>query len=130
MRGVLSVIEAIRPASLNELLTALADPAARPLAGGTDVMVRLEAAIQDDATSVDLSGRASELRYVRLEAEALAIGPLATFWDLRIRPDVIVEFPLLEAAARTIGAVQIQGRGTWAGNIANGSPRRGRSGGA
>jgi CO/xanthine dehydrogenase FAD-binding subunit len=32
------------------------------------------------------------------------------------------EFPLLVAAAREVGAVQIQARGTWAGNIVNASP--------
>jgi CO/xanthine dehydrogenase FAD-binding subunit len=32
------------------------------------------------------------------------------------------ELPLLVAAARELGALQIQNRGTWAGNIANASP--------
>jgi CO/xanthine dehydrogenase FAD-binding subunit len=124
MRGRLSLIEAARAQSLDDLFGRLAAaPAPRVIAGGTDVMVQLEAGIQKEGeTFLDVTGLARELRYHRMDADALEIGALATFRDTRIRADVVAAFPLLESAARTIGATQIQTRGTWAGNIANGSP--------
>ncbi|HEX7880480.1 MAG TPA: FAD binding domain-containing protein [Candidatus Eisenbacteria bacterium] len=124
MRGRLSAIEATRARSLDDLLDRLsAVPAPRLIAGGTDVMVQLEAGAQKEGeTFIDVSGLARELRYHRLDADALEIGALGTFRDTRARADIVSAFPLLELAARTIGATQTQTRGTWAGNIANGSP--------
>jgi len=118
------MIEADRARSLDDLLDRLAAlPPPRLIAGGTDVMVQLEAGVQKEGDHfLDVSGLAGALRYHRLDADALEIGALATFRDTRLRSDVISAFSLLELAARTIGATQIQTRGTWAGNIANGSP--------
>jgi len=123
VRGLLTAIEAVRPKSIAELLDVLAQrPGARPIAGGTDVMVRLEAGLDPAECYVDLTGLGKDLRYVRTDDGHLEIGGLATFWDVRTDASVVRRFPLLEEAARTIGAVQIQSRGTWAGNVANGSP--------
>ncbi|MDZ4805905.1 MAG: FAD binding domain-containing protein [Candidatus Eisenbacteria bacterium] len=124
MRGILSAIEASRPRSMDDLLDHIANTRApRLIAGGTDVMVQLEAGGQEEGESfLDLTALASDLRYHRLDEDSLEIGALATFRDTRQRNDIVAAFPLLEASARTIGATQIQTRGTWAGNIANGSP--------
>ncbi len=123
MRGLLGAIDAVRPRSTRELAEQLAaHPGARPIAGGTDVMVRLEAGFAAAESYVDLSGLAGELRTIRVEEKQVEIGALATLWDVRRNVEVVRRFPLLEEAARTVGAVQIQSRGTWAGNIANGSP--------
>jgi xanthine dehydrogenase small subunit len=126
MRGLLFAIDAARAASVDDLLAHLAGPHAdgppELIAGGTDVMVRLEAGVPARARYVDVSGLADELGRIELDAEGLTIGALATYWQLRSRADVVAAYPLLAAAAATVGAVQIQGRGTWGGNIANGSP--------
>lgn len=123
MRGLLSGIQAVRPRSRAELLDILAaEPDRVPIAGGTDVMVRLEAGGHRGERFVDLGGLAGELRGVHVEKDAVEIGALTTFWDVRRQAALTAEFPLLEEAARTVGALQIQSRGTWAGNIANGSP--------
>lgn len=99
------------------------DPTATPLAGGTDLMVhwprRHEAR---DRTYLDLSALEAELRPLRLDDDALVLGALTTYWDVIERPDVVAAFPLLDQAARQVGAVQIQARGTWAGNVVNASP--------
>ncbi len=52
----------------------------------------------------------------------LILGGTTTYWDLIRDPRSAKDLPLLVDAARQVGAVQIQARGTWAGNIANGSP--------
>ncbi|HYT71368.1 MAG TPA: FAD binding domain-containing protein, partial [Gemmatimonadales bacterium] len=59
---------------------------------------------------------------LRWTADALVLGGLTTYWDVLSDHRVWEEFPLLVAAARQVGAVQIQSRGTWAGNIVNASP--------
>lgn len=99
-----------------------ADGAAVPMAGGTDLLVhwpeRLEAR---ERTYVDL-WRLPRLRGLRWSEDALELGALTTYWDVVTDARAGAEFPLLVHAARQVGAIQIQSRGTWAGNIANGSP--------
>jgi len=114
----------LRPRALDEACAAMStgDERPVPLAGGTDLLVRWpENLAARDATYLDL-GRIDELRGVRLGDDTLELGALATYWDVIGDRSVVAAFPLLERAARTVGAVQIQSRGTWAGNLANGSP--------
>ena len=51
-----------------------------------------------------------------------SIGALSTWTDLRHSPLVLRHLPVLAEAAATIGAIQIQNRGTIGGNIVNASP--------
>ncbi len=92
-----------------------------PIAGGTDLMVSWHHRPKDDLALIDLS-RIQELKSWTLAADHLELGGLTTYWELIRSPEVAAAFPLLVQAARQVGAVQIQTRGTWAGNIANGSP--------
>lgn len=111
------------PASLGEALHILADtPEAVPMAGGTDLMAHWPGNLDAHArTYVDLSG-AHELRTTRWTEKAFILGALTTYWDVIQDTQARATFPLLGEAARQVGAVQIQTRGTWAGNIANASP--------
>jgi len=111
------------PRCLDEALALLAaHPDAMPVAGGTDLFVRWpERLDRHGRPLLDLSG-VPELRPHALQPDALVLGATTTYWDVLMDPVVAVEFPLLAAAARQVGAVQIQTRGTWAGNIANASP--------
>ncbi len=100
----------------------LEDPERVPIAGGTDLMVdwpqRLDA---HDRSYIDLS-RLSELRPIRWTDDDLVLGGLTTYWDVIEHDGIRSNFPILTDAARQVGALQIQTRGTWAGNIANASP--------
>ena len=111
------------PSSRGEALALLAEhPDAVPMAGGTDLLVHWPAHVErHDRSYLDLSGIA-DLRPHRWTRDALVLGGLTTYWDVIADPHAASEFPVLVAAAREIGAVQIQTRGTWAGNIVNGSP--------
>ena len=111
------------PSSLGEALHILADaPDAMPMAGGTDLMVHWPGNLDAHGrTYVDLS-RAHELRTTRWTEETLILGALTTYWDVMQDAQTRATFPLLVEAARQVGAVQIQTRGTWAGNIVNASP--------
>src|SRR5262245_1559165 len=114
----------LTPANLHEALQLSAEhvPALIPMAGCTDLLVfwptRIEA---HDRDYLDLSAL-QELRTIRWSDESLEIGALTTYWDVIRDPRIAREFPMLIEAARQVGAIQIQTRGTWAGNIANASP--------
>jgi CO/xanthine dehydrogenase FAD-binding subunit len=92
------------------------------MAGATDLLVHWPTrASEHDKSYLDLSGL-SELRGVRWSDDELELGALATYWDVIADQRAARELPLLVQAARLVGAIQIQARGTWAGNIVNASP--------
>jgi CO/xanthine dehydrogenase FAD-binding subunit len=73
------------------------------------------------ARIIDIWGL-DELRGIGVEGDALVIGALTTYTEIRRSP-VVAEFvPALAEAAATIGAAQIQNRGTIGGNVVNASP--------
>jgi len=112
------------PESLDEALAHLAKLGdhAVPIAGGTDLLVNWPAQRVDDRrTFIDLS-RLDALKSITWTDEALVLGALTTYWDVIQDDRARTEFPLLLGAARQVGSVQIQTRGTWAGNIINASP--------
>lgn len=111
------------PADASDAFAMLADdPAMVPLAGGTDLLVHWPDRHEARGHSYLDLGRVSEFRSHRWTDEALVIGATTTYWDLIRDPRTTDELPLLVQAGRLVGAVQIQSRGTWAGNIVNASP--------
>ena len=123
MRSYLPSFELRRPASLADALELLArEPGVwRPLAGGTDLMVLLEAGLLRHQRFFSLWGM-PELRGVQATGNTLTIGGLTTYTDLLRAPIVQAEFPLLGEAAAQTGGIATQNRGTIGGNIGNGSP--------
>lgn len=110
------------PTRLDEALRTLAETAAVPVAGATDVLVHWPVNLAArERTYLDLGGL-SELRPIAWTDGCLTLGGLTTYWDVIRDERCVREFPILVEAARQVGAIQIQSRGTWAGNIANGSP--------
>ncbi|MFL5725181.1 MAG: FAD binding domain-containing protein [Chloroflexota bacterium] len=114
------------PSSLADAFAILAGSTAEtlitPIAGGTDVMVRITGEIGEAPNRlIDLS-RLEELRGIVLEGHEIVLGASTTYTEIR-RSDACREhLPVLVEAAATIGAAQIQNRGTLGGNIANASP--------
>lgn len=113
------------PNRLEAAYALLADASAaawRPLAGGTDLMVQMTGEIGEPPERVLDIWALDELRGISVDAGALVIGALTTYTELRRSP-VVAEFvPALADAAATIGAAQIQNRGTVGGNAVNASP--------
>lgn len=122
MIPVLDGYELVTPRSLDEALEELSSyPGTRPFAGGTDLMVALEAGTLAAGRYVSLSNCAA-LRGIEVNAEHVSVGALTTYSDIR-RSDVLQrDYPLLISAAAETGGVATQNRGTVGGNIANGSP--------
>jgi len=127
MRSHLADFEVVRPASLDDALGFTATHAGRPggvtpLAGATDLFVTFNAGQLEPTTFLDLHGIAELTQPPRWDGDHYRLHALSTYTDCRRDARVAERLPLLVAAARELGALQIQNRATWAGNIANASP--------
>jgi CO/xanthine dehydrogenase FAD-binding subunit len=109
----------IKPRTLDEAMALLAAGEAQILSGGTDFYPALGDGVVHGPV-VDVSGL-GELRGVSSDAGYFRIGGLTT-WSEIIRTPLPRCFDALKSAAREIGGVQIQNRGTVAGNLCNASP--------
>lgn len=108
--------------SLQEALDDLArHPGARPFAGGTDLMVMLEAGQLPPGRYVSLQRWPELVRIVATDT-SISIGALTTYSEIQESPRLERDYPLLAAAARETGGRATQNRGTIGGNIANASP--------
>ena len=122
MKTALAPLTVQRPRSLHAALAMLRDaPDAVPIAGCTDVYVALNFGTQAGSRFLDLSALAP-LRRIEQRGDTLSIGALATHTALIRSRLVRGRLPMLVAAAREVGGVQIQNRGTIGGNVANASP--------
>jgi len=110
------------PRSLAEAYALLAADAYRPVAGGTDLLVQITGELGEPPERVLDIWHLDELRGIRMESNALVIGALTTYAELRRSPLVAELLPAFAEAAATIGAAQIQNRGTIGGNVMNASP--------
>ena len=113
------------PSRLDAAYALLADESGeawQPLAGGTDLMVQMTGEIGDPPARVIDIWALDELRGIAVEGDAVAIGALTTYTEIRRSPIVAEFLPALADAAATIGAAQIQNRGTIGGNVINASP--------
>jgi xanthine dehydrogenase small subunit len=111
------------PASLDEAYSLLANGDAwRPIAGGTDLFVQLTGNVGPIPERVLDIWRLDELRGITVEDGLLTMGALTTYTQIRTSAACREHLPALVAAAATIGAAQIQNRGTIGGNAVNASP--------
>jgi len=113
-----------RPDMLADALALMADAdgAARPLAGGTDLIIRIRDGSIRPRTVVDVKGIAEFSRDIRVEDGWLRIGARTTMTDLLRDDRIRRDYTALAEAAAYVGSVQIRNRATLAGNICNASP--------
>ena len=112
----------VSPGSLSEALQIIASLPHRPVAGGTDLLVQITGELGDPPERVIDLWALDELRGISVKENALVIGALTTYTEIRRSLDVAEHLPALADAAATIGAAQIQNRGTLGGNAVNASP--------
>jgi len=110
------------PRELAEAYAILAEGPARPIAGGTDLMVALTGELGEPPDRILDLWRLDDLRGIALEGDAISLGALTTYTEIRRSAVCREHLPVLVEAAATIGAAQIQNRGTIGGNVANASP--------
>jgi CO/xanthine dehydrogenase FAD-binding subunit len=123
MRSYVPAYEMEAPRDLATALERMArEPGAwKPFAGGTDLMVLLEAGKLSHRKFLNIWGL-PELRGIEVTPAQVTVGALTTYTDLRRDEIITREFPLLCQAAAETGSIATQNRGTLGGNIANASP--------
>lgn len=123
MRGFVPHYQLTTPATLAEALSLLKDEPGvwKPFAGGTDLMVLLEAGKLSDRNYINIWGL-RELRGIETSDTHVTLGALTTYTEVQSHPILRGEFPMLCQAASETGGLAIQNRGTLGGNIINASP--------
>lgn len=123
MRAFIPNYQLTTPATLAEALALLeSEPGVwKPFAGGTDLMVLLEAGKLAHRNYVNIWGL-NELRGIEATDTHVTLGALTTYTEVQTNPILRREFPMLRQAASETGGLAIQNRGTLGGNIVNASP--------
>jgi CO/xanthine dehydrogenase FAD-binding subunit len=111
------------PGNLQEGLALLGNEPGvwRPFAGGTDLMVLLEAGRLPHKNYLNI-WNLPELRGIEVSAGQVTLGALTTYTEVQQEKVLQKEFPMLCQAASETGGLAIQNRGTLGGNIVNASP--------
>jgi len=123
MRGHVPSYQLISPASLREALATLGNEPCvwKPFAGGTDLMVLLEAGKLPHKNYLNIWDL-PELRGIEVSDSQITLGALTTYTEIQDHETLRREFPMLCQAASETGGLAIQNRGTLGGNIVNASP--------
>jgi len=99
----------------------MADPTARPLSGGTDLIVQMRSGRVTPGAIVDLK-RIDGMAGIREEGGCFVIGAATPCTALRNHAGLLAAWPGVVEAANLIGSVQVRNRATMAGNLCNASP--------
>ena len=111
--------EFVKPATLEEAITALADEEAQPLAGGQTLIPTMKQRLNAPGKLVSLLG-IEALNHVRMEDGQLVIG--GTTPHVTVAEKAAADFPALAALAGGIGDPAVRNRGTIGGSLANNDP--------
>ena len=112
-------MDVLSPRTLAEALQIKADrPGAKPIAGGTDVMVELNFDRDRPEALLNLN-EVPELRSWARDDGTLRLGACLTYTEAMELAD---RLPALAEASRTVGSPQIRNRGTIGGNLGTASP--------
>lgn len=107
--------------TLDEALAAMA-AGARPIAGGTDLVVGArhgKAALPTDLVAID---RLDELKSVATTKDGVSIGALVTHHDIEMHPLLSTSYAGLADGSALVGSPSTRHIGTLGGNIMNASP--------
>ena len=108
--------------TIQEAITLLAEnPSAIPIAGGTDVLVRMRRGDLTQCHLVDILD-VPELKGVTRADGAIVIGAATTFTEVAEDAIVRSHIPVLAEGAASVGGPQVRNTGTVGGNICNGAP--------
>jgi 4-hydroxybenzoyl-CoA reductase subunit beta len=109
--------EYFEPKDLKEALSILQnEPAAKILAGGTDLLVNMKHRVECPPVLVNIK-RIADLDYLRRDNGDIRIGALTPLKRLQAESLIVENFPGLAQAASAVGSYHHQVMGTLAGNI-------------
>jgi CO/xanthine dehydrogenase FAD-binding subunit len=113
-------VDVLAPRTLDEALRMKAERLdARPIEGGTDLMVDLNFDRTRPGALLNLN-EVSELKGWRRENGTLRLGAALTYTEAMV--ELAGMLPALAEASRTVGSPQIRNRGTIGGNLGTASP--------
>lgn len=115
--------EIYEPKSLLEALEMYKEhPAAKIIAGGTDVLIKFHNDAWEDAELLSLD-KLDELRNIKVcpESGEISIGSMVSFYGVMSSHIIKEKVPMLAQAASTMGGPQIRNMATFGGNLANGA---------
>ena len=116
-------IDYVAPTSLSEAVSVLSahGDRARPLAGGTDIIVQLRGGRRELDVLVDAKS-IPELNQIEMTDSGLRLGAAVPCYEIYQNQAVAAAYPGLIDAAGLIGSIQIQGRASIGGNLCNAAP--------
>jgi carbon-monoxide dehydrogenase medium subunit len=111
------------PATLREALTLLGqgDGDVKALAGGQSLLPLMKLRLAEPATLIDLRNVA-ELKGIRADGDGVVLGAMTTYFQAIDAPIVQQKTPLVVAALRQAGDLQVRARGTIGGSLAHADP--------
>ncbi len=114
--------EYIPASSVNEAVALLGQHKdAKLIAGGHSLLPLMKLRLANPAVLVDI-GRVKELRGIREDGGALAIGALTTHNEIANSTLLQDKCPILREAANMIGDLQVRNRGTIGGSLSHADP--------
>lgn len=111
-----------KPGSLSEAVEALQSGRAKPLAGGTDLLINMRNGVEKPELLVDIKGLEELNEFSADEKKGITIGALVDLNFLIDSADVRKRYPVITESAATIATYQLRNRATLVGNICNASP--------
>jgi CO/xanthine dehydrogenase FAD-binding subunit len=123
MRSDAAAYDLTAPPTLQAVLSQLAAEPGRHalLAGGTELMVAFNTGRLTNRSLLSIQ-HLRELRFIRVDDDAVHIGAGTAFTDIRRDETIAGELPLLARAASWTGSIANQNRATIGGNLCNASP--------
>ena len=108
-------------ATMDEALQALAG-GARPIAGGTDLVVSARHGKASLPTNLIAVDRVPELGLITTDNDRTIIGAAVTHATLMTHPTIVADYTAIADAAALVGSPSTRNVGTLGGNVMNGSP--------
>jgi aerobic carbon-monoxide dehydrogenase medium subunit len=112
--------ELVQPRSLSEALSLLQDEGARPMSGGTALMLMMKAGVLRPARLVSL--RRLGLSQIDVSNNELRIGPMTTLRELEKSAQVRRGWPVITRTLRTLANVRVRNVATAGGALSHGDP--------
>ena len=117
---MLRPFELLEPGSLREAITALDSADARPMSGGTALMLMMKAGVLRPSRLVSL--RRLGLEAIQVEGGILRIGAMTSLRALERSEQVRKGWPVITRTLRTLSNVRVRNVATLGGHLAHGDP--------
>ncbi len=113
----------VAPSTVDEAVAVLNEHGdrARPLAGGTDLLVKARANVWELDAVVDIKN-IPELMNLSVGSDGLSIGAGVPCYQVYENSEIAAEYPGIVDGASIIGGIQIQSRAGLGGNLCNAAP--------